>query len=59
MRVLNAKSAEEIAAVHVSYLIPGAASGADPVTDDDARDEVDNRILDIRKHFGSYWHSLR
>jgi acetoin utilization deacetylase AcuC-like enzyme len=59
MRVLNAKSAEEIAAVHVSYLIPGAASGADPITDDDARDEVDDRILDIRKHFGSYWHSLR
>jgi acetoin utilization deacetylase AcuC-like enzyme len=59
MRVLNAKSAEEIAAVHVSYLIPGAASGADPITDDDARDEVNERILDIRKHFSSYWHSLR
>ena len=59
MRVLNAKSAEEIAAVHVSYLIPGAASGADPITDDEAPDEVDERLQDIRKHYGKYWKSLQ
>ncbi len=59
MRVLNAESAEQLAAVHVSYLIPGAASGADPITDDDARDEVDERLNDVRKHLSSYWNSLR
>lgn len=59
MRVLNARTAEEVADVHVSYLMPGAASGADPITDDDARDEVEERIKDVRKHLGSYWKSLR
>lgn len=59
MRVLNARSASEIANVHVSYLVPGSAAGLDPITDDDAPDEVEERIQDIRKHLGTYWHSLR
>lgn len=59
MRVLNATTEEENANVHVSYLIPGAASGESPITADRNLLLVDERIVDIRKHLSKYWHSLR
>jgi acetoin utilization deacetylase AcuC-like enzyme len=59
MRVLNADSARDTAEVHVSYLIPGAASGADPITNDFHPNQVDERIEDVRKHFSKYWKSFK
>lgn len=59
MRVLNSASAEENADVHVSYLVPGAASGADPVTNDRSPALVDERIKEVRAHFSKYWPELR
>ena len=59
MRVLNATDARDLANVHVSYLIPGAASGLDPITNDDSPDKVDEQIKAVRKHFAPYWSSLK
>lgn len=59
MRVLNTSSAEENADVHVSYLVPGAASGADAITDDRSPSLVDERISEVRSHFAKYWPELR
>ncbi len=59
MRVLNADSARATADVHVSYLIPGAAAGTDPITNDSRATDVDDRIEDVRKHFSKYWKSLK
>jgi acetoin utilization deacetylase AcuC-like enzyme len=59
MRVLNAVDARALANVHVSYLIPGAASGLDPITNDDRPHLVDEQIKAVRKHFAPYWHSLK
>jgi acetoin utilization deacetylase AcuC-like enzyme len=59
MRVLNARTAEDTANVHVSYLIPGAASGHSPITGDRNILLVDERVIDIKKHMSKYWHSLR
>ena len=59
MRVLNAGSAEEIADVHVSYLVPGSAEGKAPITDDADSSQVDERVKDIRKHQAQYWRAFR
>jgi acetoin utilization deacetylase AcuC-like enzyme len=59
MRVLNADGAEEVADVHVSYLIPGSAEGSAPITADSRPNEVDERVLDVRKHFSQYWKSFK
>ena len=59
MRVFNADGAEESADVHVSYLIPGSAEGSDPITQDEVPQQVDERVLKVRKHFSSYWQSLK
>jgi acetoin utilization deacetylase AcuC-like enzyme len=59
MRVLNASTAEETAAVHVSYLVPGSAAGMAPITEDQSPNEVDQRVVDVRKHFSQYWRSLK
>jgi acetoin utilization deacetylase AcuC-like enzyme len=59
MKVLNADGAEEVADVHVSYLVPGSAAGMDPITADRRPEDVDQRVSDVKKHFGQYWKSLR
>ncbi|HEY9775944.1 MAG TPA: histone deacetylase [Planktothrix sp.] len=59
MKVLNADGAEEVADVHVSYLVPGSAAGADPITADRRAHEVDERVADVKKHFSKYWKSLQ
>jgi acetoin utilization deacetylase AcuC-like enzyme len=59
MRVMSAQSMAEIAQVHVSYLMPAAAMGSNAVTDDQFPSEVDERITDIRRHFGNFWRCLR
>lgn len=55
MRVLNSTSHEELASVHTSYIIPQAASLANPMTDDRYPDSVDTRIDEIQKRFANYW----
>lgn len=59
MRILNAEGAEASAQVQTSYVIPGAISGENPITQDRSPDMVDERIKDVRKHFSRYWHNLR
>lgn len=59
MRVLNANGAEEIADVHVSYLVPGSAAGLNPITQDERPTEVDTRVQDVKKHFSKYWKTFR
>jgi acetoin utilization deacetylase AcuC-like enzyme len=59
MEVLQAKTAEETANVHVSHLLPGVATGTEPITTDDSPDEVEERIKEIRKYISDYWKSLR
>jgi acetoin utilization deacetylase AcuC-like enzyme len=56
---VNALSASAIATMRVSYLIPGTASGLDPITNDDRPHQVDEQIAAVRKHFAPYWHSLK
>lgn len=58
MQILNAEGAEASAIVQTSYVIP-AASGDAPINQDRSPDQVDERIIDIRKHFGKYWKNLR
>jgi len=59
MEVLQAETAEETANVHVSHLLPGVATGTEPITNDDAPDEVEERIKEVRQHLSEYWKSLR
>lgn len=58
MKILNAEGAEEAARVQTSYVIP-AAAGETSINQDKSPEAVDERILDIKKHFGKYWKSLR
>lgn len=58
MQILNATTAEESAIVQTSYVIP-AAAGDSPINQDRSPEAVDDRILDIKRHFGKYWKSLR
>lgn len=58
MRVLNATEAEEIADVHVSYLVP-AATGDSPINDDRSPTLVDDRVQEVATYFGKYWKSLK
>ena len=39
--------------------MPAAAMGSNAVTDDQFPSEVDERITDIRRHFGNFWRCLR
>lgn len=59
MRVLNAGNEEEIADVHVSYLVPGSSAGEDPITNDRDSNQVEQRVADIKQCFSRYWKSLR
>ena len=59
MRVLNAVDARDLAHVHVSYLIPGAASGMDPITNDDEPHVVNEQIDVVKKHFSQYWKAFK
>jgi acetoin utilization deacetylase AcuC-like enzyme len=58
MQILNANSAEQSAIVQSSYVVP-VASGDTTVNLDRSPEAVDERIIDIKKHFGKYWKSLR
>lgn len=59
MRVLNAGTAEDTALVHTSYLVPGTLSGQNPITSDRNSLLVDERVVDIRRHFSKYWKTLK
>ncbi|MGH9548761.1 MAG: histone deacetylase family protein, partial [Terriglobales bacterium] len=59
MRVLNAADAEATADVHVSYLVPGSSAGEDPITQDLDPNQVEERVIDVRKHFSQYWKAFR
>jgi hypothetical protein len=59
MRVLNARTAEDTAKVHMSYLMPNGVAGGEPVTGDRNLVLVDERVVDIRKHLSKYWKSLK
>ena len=58
MQILNAEGAEASAIVQTSYVIPVAAGDA-PINQDRSPEAVDERILDVRRHFGKYWKNLR
>ncbi len=59
MQILNAHDAQEAGRVQTSYVVPDAVSGQSPIKQDRSPDQVDERILEVRKHFGKFWESLR
>ncbi len=59
MRVLSAQDERRLAEVHCSYIMPGPASGAIPVTGDQSANEVDDRLIALKKHFSKYWPCLK
>jgi len=59
MRVLNARDEGETGAVHASYLMPAAAGISEHVTGDRNPALVDERIREVRQHFGKFWPTLR
>src|SRR5262249_17275642 len=57
MRVLNSDTLAEARLVNPE-VDSNASSTAPGSTDDDAPDEVDERIADVRQHFSTYWKVL-
>ncbi len=59
MQILNAQDAQEAGQVQTSYVIPDVVSGQNPISSDRSPDQVDERLLEVRKHFSKYWGNLR